>query len=339
MHPAFQPPCITSNGKDFWVGDVALLRDTNQAFLLKSFFRQNNQDFADGYFVMAANGFSGIIPQVSNVQQNALIGTVDKRSFTRSNSCTLGLGSNSLFKEHEDLLWKQDSTKMEKQNEPDQFFKTVIVPIILFTDDTSGALSKQHVPYESWSMTYAALPFEEGGSRENTMFVGYAPKSDGVNAMNFIPSITADLKKLEKGMLMYSSQYDEVVLVKAPLLFISADNPAHSDICSLMQQTTLYFCRKCYVLKQSKKKDKTIVESEVTAEKLTQRYPKRLRSHYVLAASDHNRKQVNMNSVFPDSSLSAGDYSYKHTGSEDLLQLDSFDPALDTPIEVLHCLP
>ncbi|KAI8331832.1 hypothetical protein BD560DRAFT_441174 [Blakeslea trispora] len=163
MHSAFQPPCITSNGKDFWVGDVALLRETNQAFLFKSFFQQDNQDFADRYFVMTSNGFSGIIPQVNNVQQNALIGTVDKRSFTRSNSCTLGLGSNSLSKEHEDLLWKQDSTKREKQNEP------ATCTLRKLVDDLRRTT------------------FEERGSREKTMFVGCAPKSDGVNAMNFIP--------------------------------------------------------------------------------------------------------------------------------------------------------
>ncbi|KAG1400221.1 hypothetical protein G6F59_013205 [Rhizopus arrhizus] len=62
------------------------------------------------------------------------------------------------------------------------------------------------------------------------MFIGCAPKSDGINAMHFIPALVADMKALEKGVAMFSGEHNETVLVKAPVMFISADNPAHSDI-------------------------------------------------------------------------------------------------------------
>ncbi|KAG0731082.1 hypothetical protein G6F29_014109 [Rhizopus arrhizus] len=88
-------------------------------------------------------------------------------------------------------------------------------------------------------MTYAALPLEERGRRENTMFIGCAPKSDGINAMHIIPALVADMKALEKGVAMFSGVHNETVLVKAPVMFISADNPAHSDIQWL---TKLYKC-------------------------------------------------------------------------------------------------
>lgn len=157
--------------------------------------------------------------------------------------------------------------------------------------------------------------------------------------MHFIPALVADLKKLESGELMFSSEYNELVMVKAPLLFISADNPAHSDICGLLQQTTLYYCRKCYILKIIKKKNKTIEQSGVTTEQLNQVHTCRTRSHYILAASDKDRKKVKIDDALPGFSLSAHDLSFKFTGSQDFLQLDSFDPSRDTPIEVLHCLP
>ncbi|KAG1031621.1 hypothetical protein G6F25_011963 [Rhizopus arrhizus] len=136
-----------------------------------------------------------------------------------------------LPKHLQNLLFQVNDSKVKKSNNIDnKYLKVVIVPIIFFTDDTSGGSSKQHIPYESWSMTYAALPLEERGRRENTMFIGCAPKSDGINAMHFIPAQVADMKALEKGIAMFSGEHNETVLVKAPVMFISADNPAHSDI-------------------------------------------------------------------------------------------------------------
>lgn len=79
-------------------------------------------------------------------------------------------------------------------------------------------------------MTYAACSLEDRGRRENTFFVGCVPKSDGINAIDFIPELSKDLKALENGALIYSHEYKEVVLVKASLIFVSADNPAHADV-------------------------------------------------------------------------------------------------------------
>lgn len=118
------------------------------------------------------------------MDQNRLIETANKSSFTRNNCCTLaGNVSGSqpeLSNKHADLAFSEHEEKVPKDGNPDKFFKVVIAPIILFTDDTSGGTSKQHLPYESWSMTYAALSFEDRGRRENTMFIGCAPKNDGV---------------------------------------------------------------------------------------------------------------------------------------------------------------
>ncbi|KAI8334556.1 hypothetical protein BD560DRAFT_461017 [Blakeslea trispora] len=306
-------------------------------------YRWRKRFLADGYYVLVMHNSIGFLPEVSTIAQSQLVSVVNKSMMTENNCCALLPGANtmprSLSGEQKHLLFGQNPLKVANTEGPGQFYKMVIAPIILFTDDTSVGSSKQHLPYESWSMTYAALSLEKRGCRENTMFVGCAPKSEGLNAMHFVPSLAADLLKLEMGILLYSSHYDEIVLVKAPLLFISADNPAHSDICGIMQQTTLYFCRKCYTLKQSKKKRQTLLESNVTPDALNKPGPKRFKSHYVLAATQENRKDVRMESEMPGSTLTAADYSYKNTGSKDLLHLESFDPTLDTPVEVLHCLP
>jgi hypothetical protein len=145
------------------------------------------------------------------------------------------------------------------------------------------------------------------------MFIGCAPKSDGVNAIHFIPGLTEDMLALEKGIPMYCSNANETVLMVAPVMFICADNPAHSDICGLLQQTTLYFCKKCYRLKLNKKKGKTLEESGVSEDRSLEQHLQRKRERYVLAASDNSRDNTYINdSLLTGSTLSAHKLNYKH---------------------------
>jgi hypothetical protein len=127
-----------------------------------------------------------------------------------------------------------------------KFYKVKIAPIILFTDDTSGNRSKQYNAYESWSMKCAALSFKERSSIANIHFTSAIPKKDGAGGISLLPCIVDDLKQLEEGMIMYSAEHDEDVLVVAPLLWLEADTPCHSELCGLYSPTSLYPCRKCY---------------------------------------------------------------------------------------------
>ncbi|KAL0086580.1 hypothetical protein F4703DRAFT_1724397, partial [Phycomyces blakesleeanus] len=118
-------------------------------------------------------------------------------------------------------------------------------PIILFTDDTSGNRSKQYNPYESWSMKFAALSYEERSSIENIHFLSAIPKKKGASGMSLLPKIVEDFKRLKNRLVMFSAKDNENVLVASPLLWIEADTPCHSELCGLRVPTSLYPCRKC----------------------------------------------------------------------------------------------
>lgn len=188
-----------------------------------------------------------IVEQVTEVLQPLLLSVKDKAGLlSASKCCTLGENNRSLLPVHQKLLCGQNKSKVPKDDSSSDFYKVVMCPEIFFSDDTAGGNSKQFLPYESWSMVHAALPYEDRARRENTKYLRCVPKSEGLSSMSFIPSIAADLKMLKRGVKMHSSVFVEIVIVKAPVMFIVAENTAHSNICGLLQQTTLYACRKCY---------------------------------------------------------------------------------------------
>ncbi|KAI8329407.1 hypothetical protein BC941DRAFT_324262, partial [Chlamydoabsidia padenii] len=201
-------------------------------------------------------------------------------------------------------------------------------PVILFTDDTSGNISKQYNMFDSWSMVCAALLFKKRNQRENTFFLGAVAGSNGLSAMDMVPELVDDLKALEQGVVMYSAEHGEDVLVVAPVLFITADNPRHSELVGLLGLTTTFPCRFCYYRKIVGKKPGDYVEL------LNKLYPRRTRDHYCLAATALDRKTP-ISGVL-GTPLMAKDFSYKNKGADDLLQLQPFDPSNNTPVEILH---
>ncbi|SAL96261.1 hypothetical protein [Absidia glauca] len=88
-----------------------------------------------------------------------------------------------------------------------KFYKMQVAPIMLFTDETSGNISKQYNLYATWSMVCGALPIEERNKRSNTLFIGAVASKSGLSAINMIPRLVSDLKLLEQGAVMYSACY------------------------------------------------------------------------------------------------------------------------------------
>ncbi|KAI7891101.1 uncharacterized protein EV154DRAFT_91175 [Mucor mucedo] len=333
-NPSFQHPMVTEMGKDYWVGDFVYLR-SKDLFLIKSFHTKNQIRLAAGYRVFKQDdcfGISTITMEIPLVQ----LGGHYESNVCGSKCFSLDCDGQGLDYLHESLVLSKSPLKRNKCDSngnvvQNQYYKVKVTPITLFSDDYSGNMSKQHNPYESWSMNFAGLPFEDRSKRENTCFIWTAPKTDGINALSIIPFIVDDLKILEKGVLMYSAEENEMILVTAPLMFIMADNPAHSDICGILGMTTVFPCRKCYFRNIKKRKNEIYA---VTPEQLLAKYNNRTKGDYVLALDPN---AVITNAVeFP---VAAKLLSYRNLGgSERLLELASYNPAEDTPVEILHTI-
>lgn len=117
--------------------------------------------------------------------------------------------------------------------------KVRIVPINLFTDDTSGNSSKKWNKFDSCSLVPAALSLEGKNKRENFHLICVHNR---LTALEMLPSIVQDLKQLEEGIATSQS----MVLVFAPLHLISADNPRHAEIFCIKARASMYPCRKCF---------------------------------------------------------------------------------------------
>ena len=121
----------------------------------------------------------------------------------------------------------------------------VVVPLLLFCDDTSGNRSKQWNMFISWLLLLGGLPKHMNTQLQNIHFIC---TSNQVSALEMACPIVEDLLKLEKGVFMYDAYFHQEVLVIAPLLALLADNPMASVLVNHLTGNPHRFCRICKVI-------------------------------------------------------------------------------------------
>ena len=124
----------------------------------------------------------------------------------------------------------------------------VMVPLILYSDDTSGNKSKKWHLFNSWSVLLAGLPRETNSQLTNIHFLSW---SDKVSVLEMAEPITNELVHLEReGTEVYDAHLQCNFLVVARVLCAICDNPSASEMVNHMKGAAIKFCRICNVRNQ-----------------------------------------------------------------------------------------
>lgn len=118
------------------------------------------------------------------------------------------------------------------------------VPIILYSDDTSGNQSKKWNKFDIWALQLAGLPRHFNAKMENIHFIAASNK---VSAIALARPIVEDLKMLENGVRMFDAKLKQEVLVVCPVICTIHDNGRASEIVNHIGNTGNLFCRMCQV--------------------------------------------------------------------------------------------
>ena len=122
----------------------------------------------------------------------------------------------------------------------------VVVPIVLFTDDTSGNKCKKWNKFEWWGFVLAGLPQSESRKPSNIHFISC---SNIVPLLDMSVPIAEQLQLAEEGFEAHDPVLDTTVFVSVPVLLVSADNVRHSELLHHMGSKANKFCRICMVWK------------------------------------------------------------------------------------------
>jgi hypothetical protein len=106
----------------------------------------------------------------------------------------------------------------------------LIVPINLFSDETSGNLSNRLSKYENVSYTISNIPFKlHLNSRLSTIL----STSDGVSPIEMINVICRELNEMESGIFGLDGLTKKGCIIIVVLNTVVGDNPRQSEICNM----------------------------------------------------------------------------------------------------------
>ncbi|CAO3629063.1 unnamed protein product [Mucor hiemalis] len=222
-HPMFQNPMVTlPDKKDVWVGDLLKLYD-GRIVIVDRFFKErvitssehHNELFASCYEVsnppfpcFALSVLDFPLSDLSNAQKLLKSDYVTDRGFGWVIPGIEGIFDLQDAPENESRrlvsLWKDGGFRQDwKRPKSDgSLMKVVVAPLMLFSDDTSGNLSKQYNLFDSFLMIPVAMSYNARFSKNNNFFMCTSNKK--LTSMDMLLPIVDDLLRLEKGVPMFS---------------------------------------------------------------------------------------------------------------------------------------
>ena len=118
----------------------------------------------------------------------------------------------------------------------------IMVPLILYTDDTSGNKSKQWNKFDLWCLKLAGL-----STKENSK-LHFITCSNKCGIIDMSKPMVDDLLSLEtNGVVAYDAHLGVDVLVVAPVKCAICDNPRDAELMNHSGPSARMFCRMCMV--------------------------------------------------------------------------------------------
>ncbi|KAL0078702.1 hypothetical protein F4703DRAFT_1876591 [Phycomyces blakesleeanus] len=184
-NPLLQHPMITSNGMDYWVGDVVEVQGSPNQYLLEKFFTKDGSILAnafqvygghdprlnhpdDTHFLQFGNSTNFAVSTLKcTIEVDRIMSTVQKDS-----DLFLGRGFSVSYSPAEIVIYALTGVKSDlwlNKSRVEEFkrrlpgsglMKVVVCPLNLYSDNTSGNSTKQYNKYDSYLMYFAALPLE-----------------------------------------------------------------------------------------------------------------------------------------------------------------------------------
>ena len=119
-----------------------------------------------------------------------------------------------------------------------------MVPLVVFSDDTSGNKSKVWNKFDSYCIRLAGLSVKSNAQIHNIHFICTSNKAP---VMEMAVPLVHELQSLEEGILMFDALFNTNVIVIAPVICFLCDNPHAAEICNHLGSSTHMFCRICMV--------------------------------------------------------------------------------------------
>ena len=121
----------------------------------------------------------------------------------------------------------------------------LIVPILLYTDDSSGNISKKWHAFNNWCFLLAGLPRHINSQLQNIHFICC---SDRATVIEMAEPIAQELKYLESsGVVCYNGFLNCSVIVFPRVIGVMCDNPRASELLNHAGSTANKYCRMCLV--------------------------------------------------------------------------------------------
>ena len=120
----------------------------------------------------------------------------------------------------------------------------IIMPLFLYSDDTSCNHTKKWNKFDVWCVSLACLPREKAQGTANIFLLS---ASNRVSTMQMSKPIVDDILTLEQCICTYDSYLKTDVFVVAPVICLLCDNARASELLNHLGSTALYLCRMCDV--------------------------------------------------------------------------------------------